>query len=234
MLAGDADPVTLRAQLEAAFAGWTGSASAAEIPAVPKSGDARLALVDRPGSKQANLTVSQMIDLKPTDPDYLAFLVMNQILGGSATSRLFVNLRVDKGYTYGAYSRPQILEKGILWTASAEVRNEVAAPALAEMNKEIAGMRDGLVTEQTLGAVKRYLAGLFLLKLSSIDYSADSLAGYERNKQSAEREMASYLERLNALTPEDIRRVAQKYLDPSKMVTVAVGDDAALRPALKP
>lgn len=232
VLAGDADPVALRAQLEAAFVGWTGASSVAAVPAIPAQGDARLALVDRPGSKQANLTISQMIDLKPTDPDYLAFLVMNQILGGSATSRLFVNLRVDKGYTYGAYSRPQILEKGVLWTASAEVRNEVAAPALAEMRKEIAGMRDGLVTEQSLGAVKRYLAGLFLLKLSSIDYSADSLAGYERNKQSAERELASYLARLDALTPEDIQRVARKYLDPSKMVTVAVGDAAALRPAL--
>ncbi|MDO8756517.1 MAG: insulinase family protein, partial [Elusimicrobiota bacterium] len=229
VLAGDADPVSLRAQLEAAFAGWTGRASAAAIPEVPPQRDARLALVDRPGSKQANLTVSQMIALSPTDPDYLAFLIMNQILGGSATSRLFVNLRVDKGYTYGAYSRPQVLEKGIFWTASAEVRNEVAAPALAEMNKEIAGMRDGLVSEQTLGAVKRYLAGLFLLKSSSIDYSADTLAGYERNKQSAEREMASYLERLNALTPEDIRRVAQKYLAPDKMVTVVVGDASALR-----
>lgn len=234
VLAGDADPVALRAQLEAAFAGWEGASESIETPALPAQGAARLALVDRPGSKQANLTVSQMITLSPTDPDYLAFLVMNQILGGSATSRLFVNLRVDKGYTYGAYSRPQVLEKGILWTASAEVRNEVAAPALAEMRKEIAGMRDGLVTEQALGAVKRYLAGLFLLKLSSIDYQADSLAGYERNKQSAEREMATYLERLNALTPEDIRRVARLYLDPSKMVTVAVGDENALRPALAP
>jgi predicted Zn-dependent peptidase len=234
VLAGDADVAELRAGLEAAFAGWTGDAAQTELPALGPQGEARLALVNRPGSKQANLTVSQAIELKPTDPDYLAFIVMNQILGGSATSRLFVNLRVEKGYTYGAYSRPQILEKGLMWTASAEVRNEVAAPALAEMRKEIAGMRDGLVSEQTLGAVKRYLAGLFLLKLSSIDYQADSLAGYERNKQSAEREMASYLERLNALTPEDIRRVAQKYLDPSKMVTVVVGDEAALRPALKP
>jgi zinc protease len=234
VLAGDAEPSALIAALESAFAGWTGDANAAEVPGIPAQGAARLALVDRPGSKQANLTVSQMIELKPTDPDYLAFLVMNQMLGGSATSRLFVNLRVEKGYTYGAYSRPQILEKGVLWTASAETRNEVAAPALTEMKKEIAGMRDGLVSEQSLGAVKRYLAGLFLLKLSSIDYQADSLAGYERNKQSAEREMASYLERLNALTPEDIRRVAQKYLDPSKMVTVVVGDEAALRPALQP
>jgi len=234
VLAGDADPVALRAALEAAFSGWTGASDAAEIPALPAQGDARLELVDRPGSKQANLTVSQVIGLRPTDPDYLAFLVMNQILGGSATSRLFLNLRVAKGYTYGSYSRPQVLEKSLLWTASAEVRNEVAGQALAEMNKEIAGMRDGLVPEATLASVKRYLAGLFLLKLSSIDYQADSLAGFERNKQSAEREMASYLERLNALTPEDIRRVARTYLDPSKMVTVAVGDESSLRPALKP
>ncbi|PIR18975.1 MAG: hypothetical protein COV48_04570, partial [Elusimicrobia bacterium CG11_big_fil_rev_8_21_14_0_20_64_6] len=116
-----------------------------------------------------------------------------------------------------------------LWTATAETRNEVAAPALAEMRKEIAGMREGLVSEQTLGAVKRYLAGLFLLKQSSIDYSAATLAGYERNKQSAEKEMASYLARLDALTPEDIRRVARKYLNPEKMVTVVVGDETALR-----
>ncbi|MDP3542294.1 MAG: pitrilysin family protein [Elusimicrobiota bacterium] len=229
VLAGDADPAELRAQLESAFAGWKGASDHVETPSLPAQKGARLALVDRPGSKQANLTVSQMIALAPTDPDYLAFLVMNQILGGSATSRLFVNLRVDKGYTYGAYSRPQVLEKGVVWTASAEVRNEVAAPALAEMRKEIEGMRDGLVTEAALGAVKRYLAGLFLLKLSSIDYTADALAGHERNKQSAERELATYLARLDALTPEDIRRVARKYLDPAKMLTVVVGDESSLR-----
>ncbi len=233
-LTGDADPAALRAQLEAAFAGWTGASAAPRIPDLPAQGPARTALVDRAGSKQANLTVSQAVDLKPTDPDYLAFSVMNQILGGSATSRLFVNLRVKNSYTYGAYSRPQALEKGLLWTATAEVRNEVAAAALAEMRKEIAGMRDGLVDERQLEAVKRYLAGLFLLRLSSIDYAADSLAGYERNKQSAERELATYVERLNALTPADIQRVARRYLDPEKMVTVVVGDEKALAPQLRP
>ena len=234
VLTGDAEPAALKAALEAAFAGWNGTASPVTLPALPDSGASRLALVDRPGSKQANLTVSQTMDLRPGDPDYLAFSVMNQILGGSATSRLFVNLRVQKGYTYGSYSRPQVLEKGLLWTASAETRNEVAAPALAEMRKEIVRMRDERVSDETLGAVKRYLAGLFLLKLSSIDYAADSLAGYERNKQSAEKELAAYLEKLNALTPEDIQRVARKYLDPDKMVTVVVGDAATLKPALNP
>ncbi len=233
VLTGDADAVALRAALENALAGWTGEPTAVITPALPAQGDARLALVDRPGSKQANLTVSQALQLQPNDPDYLAFKVMNQILGGSATSRLFVNLRVQHAYTYGSYSSAQTLERGTLWTATAETRNEVAGAALTEMRKEIVRMREELVTEDSLGAVKRYLAGLFLLKLSSIDYQADSLSAYERNKQSAEAEMASYLERLNALTPEDIRRVARKYLDPSKMVTVVVGDEAALRPTLR-
>ncbi len=234
VLAGDAEPEALKRALETAFAGWTGAGRTASVPALPGAVPATLALVDRPGSKQANLTISQTADVRPGDPDYLAFLVMNQILGGSATSRLFVNLRVKNSYTYGAYSRPQALEKGMLWTATAEVRNEVAAPALAEMNKEIARMRDELVPAEQLEAVKRYLAGLFLLKLSSIDYAADTLAGYERNKLNAERELAAYIEKLNALTPEEIQRVARKYLDPAKMVTVVVGDERALKPALKP
>lgn len=233
VLTGDADPAVLRAELEAAFAGWSGAASAAAAPAIPAQRPARLALADRPGSKQANLTIAQAVDLRPGDADWLPFLVMNQILGGSATSRLFVNLRVDKGYTYGSYSRPQPLSRGAIWTATAEVRNEVAAAALEEMRKEIRRMREQPVSAEQLAAVKRYLAGLFLLKNSSIDYAADSLASYERNGQDAAAELSSYLARLEALTPEDIQRVARRYLDPDAMVTVAVGDESVLRPALR-
>ena len=228
VVTGDADPAALRAQLEAAFAGWNAPSAAADVPALPAAKPATVSLVDREGSKQANLTIAQAIDLKPTDPDWLAFSVMNHILGGSATSRLFLNLRVDKGYTYGSYARAQALGQGTLWTATAETRNEVAAPALAEMRKEISRMRDEDVPEATLAAVKRYLAGIFLLKNSSIDYSADALAAYARDGRSAERELATYLQRLNALTPADIRRVAQKYLDPAKMATVVVGDKKTL------
>ena len=166
------------------------------------------------------------------DPDWLAFSVMNHILGGSATSRLFVNLRVQKGYTYGAFSGADSLRRGSLWTATAEVRNEVVAPSIDEIRREIARMRDEDVPAETLDAVKRYLSGIFLLRRSSIEYEAGVLASYERNGQSAEREMAAYLERLNALTPADIRRVANRYLDPASMKTVVVGDAGAVGPAL--
>ena len=201
------------------------------ILAASAANPARTALVDREGSKQANLTIAQAIALKPGDPDWLAFTVMNHILGGSATSRLFLNLRVDKGFTYGSYSSAQALDRGALWSATAEVRNEVARPALDEMRKEIARMRAEEVPDETLAAVKRYLAGIFLLRNSAIDSSADALSSYERTGRSPERELATYLERLNALTPADIRRAAQ-YLDPAKMATVVVGDEKALQPVL--
>jgi zinc protease len=232
VVTGDADPVALRARLEAAFARWNAPSAAAPAPALPAKTPSPLSIVDREGSKQANLAIAQAIPLKPGDPDWLAFAMMNQILGGSATSRLFLNLRVDKGYTYGAYARAATLSRGALWTASAEVRNEVAAASLTEMRKEIARMRDEDVSEETLASVKRYLAGLFLLRNSSIDSQADSLSAYERDGRVAETEMATYLDRLNALTPADIRRVARTYLDPEKMATVVVGDAKTLTPAL--
>ena len=232
VVTGDAEPAALRAQLESAFAGWTAPSAAVAVPPLPAAGPGRESLVDREGSKQANLTIAQVVDLRPSDADWLAFSVMNHILGGSATSRLFLNLRVDKGYTYGSYASAQALDRGALWTATAETRNEVARPALDEMRKEISRMRDEDVPEETLSAVKRYLAGVFLLKNSSIDYQAGVLSSYERTGRSPERELATYLERLNALTPADIRRVAQRYLDPSKMATVVVGDAQTLKPAL--
>jgi predicted Zn-dependent peptidase len=234
VVAGDADPAALRAELEQALAGWTEPATAETAPPLAGRAPAPLSLVDRPGSKQANLTIAQAVPIGPGHPDWLAFQVMNQMLGGSATSRLFLNLRVQRGYTYGAYSRVQALGRGTLWTATAEVRNEVTAPALEQMRLEIARMRDEDVAPEALAAVKRYLAGVFLLKNESIGYEADVIAAYERNGQSPSEELATYLRRLDALTPADIRRVAQLYLDPAKMATVVVGDERTLRPALVP
>ncbi|MFI5348354.1 MAG: insulinase family protein, partial [Elusimicrobiota bacterium] len=232
VVTGDADPAALRAQLESAFARWNAASAAEKTPPLPAQVPGRASLVDREGSKQANLMIAQAIDLKPADPDWLAFSVMNHILGGSATSRLFLNLRVDKGYTYGSYASASALDRGTLWAATAETRNEVARPALDEMRKEIARIRDEDVSEETLDAVKRYLAGTFLLRNSAIGSQADTLASYERTGRSPERELATYLDRLNALTPADIRRVARLYLDPSKMATVVVGDETSLKPAL--
>ncbi|MEK7858630.1 MAG: pitrilysin family protein [Elusimicrobiota bacterium] len=232
VLAGPLEPREAQALLERALAGWQGSAQTAKTPGMPAQGPSRLARVDRPGSTQVNLTLAQTVALKPKDPDYPAFVVMNQLLGGSATSRLFLNLRVDKGYTYGAYSRAAAFDQGMVWTAEAETRAEVAWKARDEILEEIDRIREVPVTAQVLGAVKRYLAGLFLIRLASCDLTADYVARLERDGKDAETELAAYLDRLEALTPEDIRRAARKHLDPGKMVQILVGDAGRIDAAL--
>ncbi|MHB2026524.1 MAG: M16 family metallopeptidase [Elusimicrobiota bacterium] len=228
-IVGDADPAVLRGRLEAAFVRWTAPAALFEIPPLPSLRPSPLALVDRAGSKQANITIAQAMDINRKDPEWLALAILNQILGGSPTSRLFLNLRVDKGYTYGSSSSLTPLARGTIFMATANVRSEVARPALDEMRTEIARIKDELVPEETIAMVKRHQGGLFLIGNSSIGDMADILDFYEKNGLRAEREMATFLERLDALTPEDIRRVARRCINAEKMTAIVVGDEKTLR-----
>ena len=233
VVVGDVDGAALRAHLESALSGWKGkTAKKQRLPALPDSGNARLALVDRPGSTQASLLIAQPLALNSKDPDYLALQMANQLLGGSATGRLFLNLRVDKGFTYGSYSSLDPRAKTVLFSAEAQVRNEVAAPALVEMRREIARLRDETVPAKELDDAKKLLAGRFMMKLSSSDRFADWLIQLKKEGREPQSELRDYLAKLDALTPADIQRVAQKYLDPARMVTIVVGDAATLKAPL--
>lgn len=228
VLTGALDAEQARPMLERALSGWTGAAAARPPAALCAPASGSFALVDRPGSTQANLVVGQTVPLAPGDEDYVAFQVMNQLLGGSATSRLFVNLRVERGYTYGAYSCAEAHRAGLVWSAEAQVRNEVAQPALDELRKEIARMRQEPVPEQQLAAVKRYLAGIFLLRLASLDRVADFLRDLSAQGRDPRRALADYIGRLDRLAPEDVQAAARRYLEPEKMTTVVVGDARVL------
>ncbi|MBI5202579.1 MAG: insulinase family protein [Elusimicrobia bacterium] len=234
VLAGDLDPSDVRDMLEDTLKRWTGAAPSVAETAAPPARDARLVVVDRPGSEQANLTISQTVPLTRKDADFLPFLVATHILGGNSTARLFLNLRVDKGYTYGSYAGAMPKGDGVLWIANAETRNEVALPALNEMRKEIDRMRDEAVPAETLEAAKKNLAGRFATQLASMAGVASRVAGLENQGVDSARELAAYIKRLEALTPEDIQRVAREYLNPGKMVTIAVGDKATIDPLLAP
>lgn len=228
VLVGDLAQDEARAILEESFAGWSGEAPPPEPPPLPAPRPARLLLVDRPGSSQANLTVAQTVALTPRHPDYQAFAVMNHLLGGGSTSRLFLNLRVEKGYTYGAYSHFYSLRRGLLWAAQAETRDEVARASVREMLLEVRRLREDPVPETILEAARRHLGGLFAIRLASMDHTADLLWKLEFDGLDPARELADALDRLRALTPQDILNAAGRYLDPARMVTVAVGDQAAL------
>ncbi|MBI4347627.1 MAG: insulinase family protein [Elusimicrobia bacterium] len=232
VITGDLDPDEVRELLEDTLKGWKGEAPAAAASTPKESGEARLAFVERPGSEQANLTISQTVPLTREDPDFLPFLVMTHILGGTSTSRLFLNLRIDKGYTYGSYAGAMPKGDGLLWVVNAETRNEVALAALGEMRKEIARMRDEAVPAEVLERTKKNLAGRFAIQLASLSGVANRVAALENQGVDAAKELESYIRRLEALTPQDIQRVARRYLRPDRLVTVAVGDPDALAPRL--
>lgn len=232
VLAGDLAESEARRLLEDSLAGWRPGTEAPSVPEAPKRGPGRTRLIERTGSRQVNLCLAQALPVLPTDPDYPAFTVANHILGGSSTSRLFLNLRIDKGYTYGSYARAATLTRCATWVANAETRAEVAAAALAEMRREVEKIRDELVPEAELAAAKKHLAGVYAIRLASLEGLAGMIWKQEIDGLAPERHLASYVSRLEALTAEDIRLAARRAFDLDALTTVAVGeagDLAALR-----
>lgn len=123
-------------------------------------------LVDRKGSVQTNLVVGALA-IDRLSPDYDIVAVMNQIVGGGPTGRLFMNLREDKGYTYGAYSGFTALRYRGSWSASTEVRTDVTGPALKELMGELARIRTEPVPAKEFADKKRAMVASFALSLES-------------------------------------------------------------------
>src|SRR5262249_37746456 len=123
-------------------------------------------LIDRPGSVQTNLILGSHT-IERTDPDYYALDVMNQIIGGGASARLFLNLREDKGYTYGAYSSFTASRYRGVFSASTEVRADVTKNSMDELMYEFKRARDEKVPQDELDRAKRTIVGSFAFQLES-------------------------------------------------------------------
>lgn len=233
-LVGDLDPEKARKALEKAFAGWSRGPIYApdDAPALPDHGYVRTALVDRPGSAQASLVVAQPLGATPRDAGYLALAVANHVLGGTANARLFENLRTRKGYTYGAYSSFDVYRRGSVWSASTETRPEVAKAAHGELIAEATRLREELIDAPSLGMAKRHLAGLFLMRIASPDRLAAYLAAVVESGRDPADVLGRYLTRLDGVTAESARESVRKWLDPTRFVSVVVGDSGVLKPAL--
>jgi zinc protease len=229
---GDVTLADIRQRLETRLARWT--KKGLPLPAVVDPapiGAARVTLVDRPGSVQTNLIVgTQMINR--TSPDYDVLRLADSIIGGGPTGRLFLNLREDKGYTYGSYSRMNTLRYRGDWSASAEVRTDVTEPALTEMVKELARMRDERIPDREFAEKKRALVASFALSLETpgailsnyiVSYLYKLPADYWDN----------YPARVMAITQDQVQAAAKKYLDPSRLQIIAVGDGKTIAGGLK-
>jgi zinc protease len=231
-IVGDVTPAEIIAKLERTFGSW----SRADVPAtaIPKASDpgpAKIHLIDRPGSVQTNLLVGDLT-VERTDPDYCALVVMNRIFGGGPSGRLFMNLREDKGYTYGAYSNfSAFLYRGVL-QANTEVRTNVTDGAMKEIMYEIRRLRDEKVPPEEFENAKRAIIGGFALQLESPQSMLQNIITQKIYRLPADY-WDAYPREIAAITQDDVQRVAQKYLDLDHLQVVAVGDGKQLLETMK-
>jgi len=187
--------------------------------------------IARPSSVQTSLWVGTQ-GISRTSPDYDIVTVMNAVIGGGPTGRLFTDLREEKGYTYGAYSNVSALQYRGAWTASMDVRTEVTEPALRDLIAEIARMRDEAVPAKEFADKKRGVVSSFALQLES---PSTVLSNYITSR--LYKLPADYWDklpsRIDAVTQAEVQAASKKYLDPARLQIVVVGDASKIADSLK-
>jgi zinc protease len=232
VVGGDIRRDAALARIEELFGAWQpGDVPTAEFPAPPVRTGRTLYLVDRPGSAQSNLVIANTA-ITRTDPDYFPMLVMHTVLGANASSRIFMNLREDKGYTYGAYTSLDARRTAGSFRATAEVRTPVTGESLKEFFYELERIREELVTEKELQDAKSYLTGIFPIRLETLDGLIDQLIQIKMHDLPDDY-LHTYRERVSAITREEVQRVARRYVTPDRAAIVIVGDAAALTDEIK-
>jgi zinc protease len=232
LVAGDLSMKQLRPKLERALGNWPRKdATRTTFPTVAPPAAGRVFVIDRPAAVQTSLIMGGLA-IKGDDPDRFAIAVMNRILGGSPASRLFTNLREDKGYTYGAYSSVSSNRYPGVASASAEVRTEVTAGAMKEFMAEFERIAKQPVDDVELANAKRAIVGGFALSLENPQSFLGNV--YQQKLYGFPADYwEKYPQHINAVDKEDVARVAAKYFDPSRMQIVAVGDAPKIREAMR-
>ena len=232
LIVGDVDPDETAAKLESLFGGWgTVSSSESVFPAPPPSTTRTLYVIDRPGSAQSNIVIANA-GITRTSGDYFPMLLMHTILGANASSRLFMNLREEKGYTYGAYSSLDARRLAGTFRATAEVRTPVTGASLHEFFFELNRIRDERVPDEELRNAKSYLTGVFPIRIETQDGLIDQLTSVKMFDLPDDY-LHTYRDRVNAVTAEDVQRVAQQHVTPDRAAVVIVGDAAAIEDQIK-
>ena len=231
-IAGDVSAKSLVAKLEKQLAGWKNSQSEQPWPRDPVAARARkVALVNRPNSVQTTVALGN-IAIDRRSPDYTAMVVMNDIIGGGASARLFLNLREEKGYTYGVYSNFSALRYPGPWRAGGNMRTEVTDGALVEFFNEIRRIRDEKVTSRELAESQRSIIAGFALSLEQPARALNFAITRKVYGLPADY-WDTYADKIAAVTAEDVQRVARQYLNPDTLQLVAVGDAAKIKTILE-
>jgi predicted Zn-dependent peptidase len=228
---GDASHDQLLRMIEAAFGGWAaGGDGPGGLPDVSTlhvaaADGTRLALVDRPGAAQSELRIGH-VGLSRSTPDYHALLVLNMVLGGQFVSRLNMNLREDKGYTYGARTSFEFRRGPGPFLFQTSVQSAVTAPAVHEALAELQAIRsERPVSDSELALGRAALTRGYARSFETAEQlgrAAAQLVLYDLPDDY----FTSFVPRVLAVSRADVMRVAQAHIDPARLLTVVVGDRA--------
>jgi predicted Zn-dependent peptidase len=231
-IVGDVNPAEIVAKLEKTFGTWQrGDVARPDLPKVTEPGPSKIRLIDRPGSEQTNLILGALA-IERNDPDYYALDVMNQVLGGGASARLFLNLREDKGYTYGAYSGFSAARYRGVFRANTEVQTKVTKGSMDELIYEFKRIRDEKPPGDEFDRAKRTIVGGFALQLESPQSLLSNIITQKIYNLPADY-WDTYPQKIAEVTADDVQRVARKYLDLAKLQIVAVGDAKQIAEVMK-
>jgi zinc protease len=214
-----------------AFGKWPRADVPAVKPLEPPSPTRRVVVIDKPDAVQTEIRVGQL-GIPRKHPDYMAVDLAFKILGGEGANRLHRVLRSERGLTYGASADIQTLKQAGDFVAETDTRTETTGEALRLIFDEYGRLRRERVNERELGDAQAYLAGNFPLTIETPDAIATQVLNavfYELPLD----EIGTFRERVQAVTPDDVQRVARAYVFPDRLAVVLVGNAAGFLPQLK-
>ncbi|MEK6303469.1 MAG: pitrilysin family protein [Acidobacteriota bacterium] len=233
VVVGDFDSSKTEKTLRDLFGSWGKPAAhrTAGHPRLPNAEARKIYLIDRPGSEQADFRIGGLA-VKRVDSDYYALLVADAILGAGAASRLFMNIREKKGYAYDVYSSISALKEAGTFYGTSQTRTEVTVSAIKEMLAEFDRIAEEPVSDRELQDAKKFLSGQFALSLSVQGGVAGRLL-HSRVLGLAPDYLETHRARIDAVSADQVREVARKYIASKTAVIVVVGDSRKLTKGLR-
>lgn len=224
LVVGDVAPDAVLGLLEASFGSWkapAGPAARAGLPEAVQHGARTVYLVDKPGAPQSQIRIG-WIGVPRSTPDYFPLQVLNTILGGAFSSRLNLNLREKHGYTYGAASSFDMRATAGPFSAMAGVQTDKTRESLQEFFNELNGILQPVPADE-LARAKNYVALRFpggFETTGDISRRLEDAVTYGLPDDY----FPNYVQRIQAVTAADVQRVARRFIDPSRLAVVVVGD----------
>jgi len=220
-------------RIERLFSGWPkGEDLSSAFPPPPVRSKRSAYLVDRASSAQSNIVIANT-GIKRSSADYFPMLLMHTVLGATASSRLFMNLREEKGYTYGAYSNLDARRSAGTFRATAEVRTQVTGDSLKEFFLELNRIGAERVSKKEINDAKSYLTGVFPIRLETQEGMIDQLVQIKMLNLPNDY-LQTYRDQVQAVTIDDIQRVASTYVRPDQAAIIVVGDGAQVTEQIRP